>query len=98
MHTSETVSNEPLAKSVEVGDSMLTVSLDDGRLVSVPLDWYPRLKEGTPEERAQYELLGKGTGIHWPLLDEDISVEGLLAGRRSGESEGSLEHWRRERG
>jgi hypothetical protein len=77
-------------------DSM-TVQLDDGRALSVPLVWYPRLLEGTVEERNRYELIGNSGGIHWPDLDEDISVEGLLAGRRSAESARSLAKWREGR-
>lgn len=71
----------------------MTVSLDDGRAISVPLAWYPRLLAATPEERARVELIGGGEGLHWPDLDEDISVEGILAGRRSAESAASLARW-----
>ena len=71
----------------------MTVRLDDGRALSIPLAWYPRLLHGTPAERANFELIGDGEGIHWPELDEDISVEGLLAGRRSAESDQSLSQW-----
>lgn len=85
---------------VEVTDERLSVELIDGRIVSVPLEWYPRLVHGTAEERAHYELSGGGYGIHWPELDEDISVENLLEGRRSGEGERSFRRWlaQRERG
>jgi hypothetical protein len=83
----------PLARRVECSDDTLTVELSDGRTLSVPLDWYPRLLHGTPEERQDWELIGEGDGIHWPDLDEDISVEGLLAGRRSAESQPSLQRW-----
>ena len=65
----------------------MTVHLDDGRAISVPLTWHPRLLNGTPREREHYELIGDGEGIHWPDLDEEISVEGLLAGTRSAERE-----------
>lgn len=82
-----------LAKNVLIDAEMLTVVLDDGRVISVPLSWYPRLYHGTPEERANFRLIGGGEGIHWPDLDEDVSVEDLLAGRRSGESEASLRRW-----
>jgi len=71
--------------------------LDDGRALSVPLAWYPRLLDGTQTERENYELIGDGEGIHWPELDEDISVEGLLAGRRSAESAASPAKWRQRR-
>ena len=75
----------------------MTVLLDDGRVLSVPLAWYPRLLDGSQEERGRYELIGNGEGIHWPALDEDISVEGLLAGRRSAESAASLVKWKQRR-
>ena len=82
----------PAAAKIAVSDDALTVTLTDGRAVSVPLGWYPRLIHATPKERANTELYGDGT-IHWPDLDEDISVEGLLAGRRSLESEASFARW-----
>ncbi len=85
------------AKNVLIDAEALTVVLDDGRVISVPLSWYPRLYHGTPEERANFRLIGDGEGIRWPDLDEDISVEDLLAGRRSGESEASLMRWLRRR-
>jgi hypothetical protein len=69
------------------------VELSDGRALSVPYSWYPRLQHARPDEREKWELIGDGDGIHWPALDEDVSVEGLLAGRRSGESEQSLRSW-----
>ena len=80
-------SNGPMAtaaaaQSVRVTDRALVVELRDGRVVSVPLTWYPRLAEASRRERKRWELLGPGIGIHWPELDEDISVEGLLAGAR----------------
>ncbi|MEW6533917.1 MAG: DUF2442 domain-containing protein [Thermodesulfobacteriota bacterium] len=71
----------------------LTVDLDDGRTISVPLVWYPRLLHATPEERNNWRLIGKGEGIHWPDLDEDISVENILFGKPSGESQRSLSKW-----
>jgi hypothetical protein len=77
-------------KNVRVTDRALVVELRDGRVVSVPLAWYPRLAEGSPRERRKWELLGPGIGIHWPDLDEDISVDGLLRGLPSGESIASL--------
>jgi hypothetical protein len=85
------------AQSVMFSEDSMTVNLDDGRTLSVPLAWYPRLLHGTREERAKYELIGEGEGIHWPALDEDISVEGLLAGRRSAESDTSLSRWLKKR-
>ncbi len=81
------------AQSVSVTDSELIVQLTDGRTVSVPLAWYPRLLHATPEERRRWELLGQGEGIHWPDLDEDIAVTHLLAGVPSGESQYSLKKW-----
>src|SRR5207237_10455915 len=94
MEAATTVSGDiPAATNVAVTDDTLTVDLSDGRTISVPLAWYPRLAHGRPDERAKWRLIGRGEGIHWPELDEDISVEGLLAGRRSGESPGSLAHW-----
>jgi Protein of unknown function (DUF2442) len=85
------------ATSVRFSDDSMTVSLDDGRALSVPLAWYPRLLHGTKQEREIYELIGDGEGIHWPQLDEDISVEGLLAGKRSAESDASLARWMEKR-
>jgi hypothetical protein len=84
---------EALAQGVQVTEEALVVELVDGRTVSVPLSWYPRLIQGSPEERDNWRPIGRGEGIHWPDLDEDISVEDLLAGRRSGESQDSLRRW-----
>src|SRR5438132_13209372 len=81
------------ASSVRVSDDALIVDLTDGRTVSAPLAWYPRLLHGTAAERADHQLIGEGLGIHWPQLDEDISVDGILAGRRSHESKESFEQW-----
>ena len=83
----------PLVRRVECSHDTLTVELSDGRRLSVPLEWYPRLVNGTEEERQHWELIGEGDGIHWPDLNEDLSVEGLLAGRPSVESAGSLQRW-----
>ena len=85
------------AESITFSDESLTVYLDDGRALSVPLAWYPRLFHGTPQEREKFEIIGDGEGIHWPLLDEDISVEGMLAGRRSAETDASLSRWLEKR-
>jgi hypothetical protein len=93
MTTSATEGRVALATGVMVSEEALAVELDDGRALSVPLAWYPRLLHGTPAERARWRLIGRGEGIHWPDLDEDISVEGLLAGRRSGESQPSFARW-----
>ncbi len=81
------------AEQVTVTQDALVVELADGRTVSVPLAWYPRLSHATVSERANWRLIGGGEGIHWPELDEDLSVEGLLAGRASGESQDSLHRW-----
>jgi hypothetical protein len=82
-----------LARKVSVSDVTLTVDLTDGRTMSVPTDWFPRLSYGSEAERRNWRLIGRGEGIHWPDLDEDISVESLLAGRASAESQSSLESW-----
>ena len=84
---------EARAQSVKVDEDRLVVDLTDGRTISVPLAWYPRLWRGTPEERAHFEIIGDGAYIHWPDLDEDLTVAGILAGRRSGESLASFERW-----
>ena len=76
-----------------VTDDTLTVDLDDGRTISVPIGWYPRLAYGTAAERAHYQISGSGYGIHWPDLDEDVGVEGLRPGKRSGESRTSFARW-----
>ena len=86
------------AVKVSVTGDVLCVHLSDGRRLVVPTVWYPRLAHGTARERGHWRLLGHGVGIHWPDLDEDISVEGLLAGRRSGESRQSLKRWLATRG
>ena len=83
----------PEATAVRVSEDTLTVELSDGRTIAVPLDWYPRLVHATPDERNHWELIGDGQGINWPDLDEDIGVEGLLAGRASGESARSFQRW-----
>lgn len=85
------------AQNVTVTEDSLIVDLVDGRTVSVPLGWYPRLANGSAEERAEWQLIGRGHGIHWPRLDEDISIDGLLAGRLSNESQTSLDNWLRGR-
>ena len=84
---------EPAAVSIQVTDQWLTVDLMDGRTLRVPLYWYPRLVHATDVERSRWRLLGDGYAIEWPDLDEHIGVEGLLAGKRSGESEQSFKRW-----
>lgn len=81
------------AQNVQVTDEALIVDLSDGRTVSVPLAWFPRLLHGIPEERNKWRLIGDGEGIHWPALDEDISVENLILGKPSGESQKSFKKW-----
>ena len=81
------------AETVTVTDESLVVGLSDGRVVSVPLAWYPRLLNGSRSERSRWRLIGRGMGIHWPELDEDLSVEGLLRGAKSGESQASFAKW-----
>jgi len=76
-----------------MSEDSLTVDLVDGRTIIVPLVWYPRLWHGTPAERNTFEIIGNGTLLHWSDLDEDLSVSGILAGRRSGESQQSLKKW-----
>jgi Protein of unknown function (DUF2442) len=93
MNSLATKQIEIRASSARVTDDALIVDLTDGRTVSAPLAWYPRLLHGTAAERADHQFIGEGLGIHWPQLDEDISVEGILAGRRSHESKESFEHW-----
>ena len=81
------------ANNVVFTDDSLTVELNDGRSISAPLAWYPRLLHGTPDERRNWRLIGDAEGIHWPDLDEDISIQNLLHGKRSGESQASFEKW-----
>jgi hypothetical protein len=83
----------PFAENVTVSDDTLCVDLSDGRSISVPLAWYPRLSHASSAERKRWRLIGRGLGIHWEDLDEDISIEGLLAGKPSGESQASFGKW-----
>ena len=80
--------SEPRAVDVTVTDQALIVALADGRSISTPLKWYPRLVRATPSQRARWELIGTGEGIHWPDVDEDLSVEGMLRGVPSHERTG----------
>jgi len=89
---------EPRARSVTVSEESLTVDLMDGRTIIVPLVWYPRLWHGKPEERNHFEIFGDGTYVHWPDLDEDLTVAGILAGLPSGENPKSLKRWLKQRG
>ena len=85
------------AQRVHVTDEELMVELEDGRTISVPLTWFPRLLHGTPEERTHWRLIGNGEGVHWPALDEDIEVRHLLLGIPSQESQRSLQKWLQSR-
>ncbi|MCP4309575.1 MAG: DUF2442 domain-containing protein [bacterium] len=85
------------ALSAAVSDEALSVDLSDGRTVAVPLSWYPRLAHATSAERTNWRLVADGEGIHWPDLDEDISVSALLAGKGSAESQKSLQRWLKSR-
>ena len=95
--TTLVLEQDPVAVKVSLDSYHLVVELADGRSLLVPLEWYPRLFNATEKERQNWQLLGDGYAIEWPDLDEHIGVEGLLAGRRSGESAASLESWRLSR-
>lgn len=84
---------EARAQKVLITDDTLAIELSDGRDISVPLAWFPRLLHGTQEERSNWRYIGEKEGIHWPDLDEDISVENLLMGKPSGESQSSFKRW-----
>jgi hypothetical protein len=93
MTTSTIEIDVPAAEAVTVTDDTLSVELSDGRTILVPLAWFPRLLHASPSERTNWRLIGKGHGVHWADVDEDISVEGLLAGKPSGESQSSFKRW-----
>ena len=93
MSSSEVERQSPLATDVRLTDDSLCVELSDGRTISAPLVWYPRLSHATPRELKNWRMVGRGLGVHWPDLDEDVSVANLLAGKRSGESQKSFERW-----
>lgn len=97
MTTSIVEISTPTAESITVTEDTLSVDLSDGRTIAAPLAWFPRLLHAAPKERNNWRLIGKGRGIHWVELDEDISVEGLLAGKSSGESQASFKKWLDER-
>ena len=97
MATSAIKIEVPDAENVTITEDTLSVDLSDGRTLSVPLAWFPRLVHATLEERNNWRLIGKGQGIHWEDIDEDISVEGLLAGKPSGESQASFKKWLSQR-
>lgn len=98
MSSSASDIQEARAQAVTVTDDALSVDLADGRTIVVPLAWFPRLWHGTLDERNHLEVFGDGAYIHWPDLDEDLTVAGLLAGQRSGESLESLRKWLASRG
>lgn len=83
--------------NVLITEDTLSVDLEDGRTISVPIGWYPRLAHGTDAERRNFTISGASYGIHWPDLDEDIGIEGLLLGKPSSESPGSFERWLKRR-
>jgi hypothetical protein len=93
MSSSTVETREALATDVAVSDDTLTVVLADGRTLSAPLAWYPRLAHATAAERETWRLLGGGRGIHWPKVDEDVSIANLLAGQPSAESQSSFKKW-----
>jgi hypothetical protein len=84
-------------QNVTLTEDSLTVDLMDGRTITVPLVWYPRLLHGTEKEQNKWQLIGRGEGIHWPDLDEDISVENIILGQPSGESQKSFQKWLKRR-
>ena len=98
MSTSAIEIQEARAQRVEVREDALVVDLADGRTITAPLAWYPRLWHGNQQERTHFEIVGDGAYLHWPDLDEDLTVAGILAGRRSGESPASLKKWLATRG
>jgi hypothetical protein len=97
MSTLPTEFQRPRADKIRVTRDALVVDLADGRTIITPLSWYPRLHSATPAERRKWRLIAAGEGIHWPDLDEDISIEGLLAGSHSGESQASFQRWLKTR-
>jgi hypothetical protein len=80
-------------RDVTVREDGVVVNLTDGRTVSAPLAWYSRTLDGTPKERDNWRLIGSGEGVHWPDLDEDLSIDSLISGRPSGGSQASLKRW-----
>ncbi len=87
------LSQMPTIQQVIVTDDTLSADLSDGRTISVPLAWYPRLLHGSIEERNDWRFIGDGSGIHWNQLDEDVSFKNLILGQRSGESQKSFQQW-----
>jgi len=97
MNSSTVETRIPVATRAQATDDTLSLDLSDGRSITVPLAWYPRLSHGTVDERNNWRLIGNGSGIHWPDLDEDISVQNLLEGKSSGESQTSFKRWLTQR-
>ena len=97
MNSLSVQAEKPRAQHLVITDDSLAVELTDGRTISVPLAWYPRLFHGEPAERNNWRLIGAGEGIHWPDLDEDLSIESLIAGNPSGESGTSFKRWLKRR-
>lgn len=97
MSSSTVDTQSAVATNVRLDDANVSVELADGRTVTAPIAWYPRLAHGTPVERGDWRLIAGGRGIHWPALDEDVSVENLLNGQPSGESQTSLKRWLAQR-
>jgi len=97
MSTLRTEMKTAKAQKVTITEDSIIVDLIDGRTISAPIAWYPRLSHGRPEERNNLRLIGRGEGIHWPDLDEDVSIQNLLAGKPSGESQRSFQRWLKER-
>lgn len=93
MSSSAVEAHDALATAVAMSEDTLSVELADGRTIAAPLAWYPRLVHATAEERGSWRLIAGGRGIHWPALDEDVSVANLLAGQPSGESQSSFKKW-----
>ena len=87
----------PVIQTLEITDDSLSVDLSDGRTITVPLAWYPRLLHSSLEERQTWRLIGNGSGIHWPQLDEDISLKNIILGQPSGESQTSFQRWLTQR-
>jgi hypothetical protein len=97
MRSAATIRPSVRITQVTVTDDTLSIDLEDGRTIAVPIGWYPRLAYGTSTERANFQIGAAGYGIHWPDLDEDIGVEGLLLGKKSAESRASFERWLQRR-
>jgi uncharacterized protein DUF2442 len=93
MSSSPVGTPDALAVRIEVSEDTLSVELSDGRTIAAPVAWYPRLAHATTEERASWRLIGGGSGIHWPAVDEDVSVANLLSGQPSAESQSSFKRW-----